>query len=221
MVDFIVSLFSWLPRAITWALRGALRARLVVFTASVIALAIAVPLFYLQTEPSVRIIGLMLQLLGISAAAVGIRDTRRMFGKPSFLQLVRSFFKSIPGLRPRVISASGSVSLSLSASGKSYSSRGPGPEPTIESRLAATEENLRDLLGRVNRVESDFDAHVRLSEQRLKEEKETRLGADRQLHLKIEAASTDGLHLAAIGVVWLAVGVVMSTVPCELLSLVK
>lgn len=217
MEDFITPIMRWSSRALAWAMR----ARLVIFTASVIALALLAPLLYVQTEPSVRISGLVLQLLGISAAAVGIRDTRRMFGKPSFLQLVRTWFKSIPGLRPHVASASCSSSLSLTSSAKGYAWRGPGSEPTIESRLAAAEQNLAGLRSRVDQADSELDTHVRASEQNLRNERDSRVEGDRQLHLKIEAASTDGLHLAALGAAWLAVGVVMSTIPNELLALVR
>lgn len=207
----------WPRRTLAWLMR----ARLPMFTALVVLLALAMSLCYWQTEPSVRISGLLLQLLGIAAAAVGIRDTRRMFGKPSFLEQVRAWLKAVPGFKPRTVSASGSATLSMSASAKAHVWRGAGTDTTLESRLSAAEANLDELYRRANAAESALDAHVRTSEQRLREEVDARKEADRQLHLKIEAASTDGLHLAAVGVVWLACGVVMSTVPNELLSLVR
>jgi hypothetical protein len=191
------------------------------FTALVVLLALATSLYYWQTEPGVRISGLLLQILGIAAAAVGIRDTRRMFEKPSFLEQVRTWFKAVPGLKPCTVSASGCSTSSTSASAKAHVWRGAGTNPTLESRLSAAEANLDELFKRVNTAESAFDVHVRASEQRLREEVDARKEADRQLYLKIEAASTDGLLLAAVGVVWLACGVVMSTVPNELLSLVR
>jgi hypothetical protein len=109
----------------------------------------------------------------------------------------------------------------VSGSVKGYAWRGSGAEPTIESRLAAAEHNLTNLRGRVDKAEADFYAYVRAAEQNLKNETASRLESDRQLHLKIEAASTDGLHLAALGAAWLACGVVMSTIPNELLALVR
>jgi len=209
-------LILWPRRAFYWAMR----ARLAVFTAGVVVLALIASFAYFQTEQAVRLSGLLLQLLGIAAAAIGIRDTRRMFGRPSFLQHIRLWLKAIPGLKPRVASLSGSSSLSMSCSATVRGWRGPGPDPTLESRLSAAETNLLELYQRANAAESAFDAHVRASTQSLKEESHERKEADRQLHLKIEAASADGLHLAAVGVVWLACGVVLSTAPNELLRLV-
>lgn len=210
-------IIRWPRRALAWLMR----ARLPMFTAFVVILALAASLHYWQTEPSVRISGLLLQILGIAAAAIGIRDTRRMFGKPSFLEQLRTWFKTVPELKPRTISISASGTSSVSASAKIHLRRGAGANPTLESRLSAVEANLEDLYKRANSSESTFDVHVRDSEHQLRREIDARKEADRQLHLKIEAASTDGLQLAVVGVVWLACGVVMSTVPTELLSLVR
>ena len=207
-------LIRWPRRALAWFMR----ARLPLFALSIVALALTASLYFWETEPSVRIAGLLLQILGIAAAAIGIRDTRRMFGRPSFLEQVRLWFKLLPRLRPNVNSTAVSGTFSVSSSVTDRVWRGAGADPTIESRLSAAEANLKELYERANAAESAFDRHVRASAQSLREEVDLREEADRQLHLKIEAVSTDGLHLAAVGVVWLACGVVMSTVPNELLS---
>lgn len=210
-------ILRWPLRAFSWLMR----AWLAMFTALVVLVAITASFCYWQTEPSVRISGLLLQILGIATAAIGIRDTRRMFGRPSFLEQLRTWFKASPRLKPGTISVSGSANVSVSGFCKAYIWHGAGENPTVESRLSAAEANLGELLNRADVAESAFDAHVRTSEQRFREESDARKEADRQLHLRIEAASTDGLHLAAAGVVWLACGVVLSTVPNELLSLVR
>jgi hypothetical protein len=57
--------------------------------------------------------------------------------------------------------------------------------------------------------------------QQISDERALRENEDWKLHIKIESASVDGLHLAAAGVVWLAFGLVMSTVPSELLWLIQ
>lgn len=207
----------WPWRALAWLMR----ARLPIFTALIIILVLITLLYHWQTEPAVRLSGLLLQVLGITAAAIGIRDTRRMFGKPSFLKQVRNWFRIVPGLRPRTTSGSASAAVPISVSAKGNEWRGAGDDPTLESRLSAAESNLEKLRKRIDASESAFDAHVRNYKQQLREEMYSRKKGDRQLQLKIEAASTDGLHLAAVGVVWLVCGVVMSTAPSELLCLVS
>ena len=215
IADFFARLIQWPGRASTWLLQ----ARLAVFAISVVVLCCIFSLYYRQTEQAVRLSGLALQLLGIAAAAIGIRDTRRKFGKPSFLELVRGWIKRIPGLAPHVVSVSGSSTVSISSSAHGNIWHGVGPDPTLESRLATAEANLRLLRDRADATESVVEANERLTVLRLRDEKEARAEADRQLHLKIESASTDGLHLAAVGVLWLASGVILSTAPVELLCL--
>ena len=214
--SFVAVLLLWPHRVLIW-LAGAW---LAIFAAVVIALAIGVVLF-LQTEQSMRLSGLGLQLFGLGAAAIGIRDTRRIFGKPSFLGLVRKWLSAIPGIRTHLIMEAGSGSFSVSASGRAQFWRGAGPEPTVESRLAAVEANTRQLHERANLADSAFDTHVREAALSLQNEKELRQEGDRQLHIKIESATADGLHLAAVGALWLAFGVVMSTASNELLILMK
>jgi len=216
MATFFVNLMRWPHRMLWWLLR----VRLALFCFAVVTLALAASLAYFQSEPSIRISGMLLQLLGISAAALGIRDTRRMFGKPSFLQLARNWLQAIPGIKPQVVNLSGSAKLSFSVTAKAHLWHEAGQEPTVESRLSAAESNLLELRNRANAAESAFDNHVRAAKQRLREEENARVEEDRRLHLRIQAASTDGLHLAAVGAVWLASGVIMSTIPNELLCLV-
>ena len=194
--------------------------RLAIFTLAVVALALVASLCFWPSEPSIRLFGMLLQLLGIGTAAIGIRDTRRKFGKSSFLQLIRNWLKSIPGRKPRVISEHVSETMSISSSASWHVWRGAGQDPTIESRLSAAEANLKELYDRVNAAESAFHSQVGILTQGVREEKDERREADRQLHLKIDAASTDGLYLAAAGATWLAFGVVMSTAPAELLRFV-
>lgn len=216
MEEFFVNLMRW-PRRLLWWL---LRVRLALFCLVVVVLALAASLAYFQSEPSIRVSGMLLQLLGISAAALGIRDTRRMFGKPSFLQLARNWLQTIPGIKPKVVNLRGSASFSFSVKAKARLWHEAGQESTVESRLSAAESNLLELYRRANAAESAFDSHVRAAEQSLREEENARVEEDRRLHLRIQAASTDGLHLAAVGAVWLASGVIMSTIPNELLCLV-
>ncbi|MDY6957300.1 MAG: hypothetical protein SVO96_10600 [Pseudomonadota bacterium] len=207
----------WIQRTSAWIWQ----ARLAFFTALIVALALFVSLLYWQTEPSVRLSGLLLQLLGITSAAIGIRDTRRMFGKPSFLAQVRTWLNvmPIPWRRTTSVSTSGSDTSSVS---DEFTVQGwHNPDNNFDSRLSAAERNLQLLHELINNVKSDFDAHVRDLSQRIRNESETRKENDRQLHLRIESASTDGLHLAAAGVVWLACGIVMSTAPNELLNLIR
>jgi len=88
-------MFNWVTRLLHWFTS----VRLAAFAIAVVVVAVSVS-FFVRTEPAIRLAGLCLQLLGIAAAALGIRDTRRMFGKPSFLQSLRNWATSWPRFKP-------------------------------------------------------------------------------------------------------------------------
>lgn len=215
MTELLPLLVRWPRLLAVWLLQ----ARLLAFSVLVVVVAAVVPIYWIQTEPSVRLAGLCLELVGLLAATLGIRDTRRMFGKPSFLALARSWLKRIPPLKPKVISATGSATGSLSMTGRAHVWHAPkGENPSIEARLAAAEANLKGLYERFSTSEASIEQDIRLLRQQLKSEEIARVEANRQLHIEVESAATDGLHLAAAGVVWLAVGLILSTAPSELLA---
>ncbi len=217
MGDLTRNLLCWPKHALLWLLK----AWLAWLAIAVLGLSLVVPLLWIGTADSLRYSGLFMQLLGLGTVAIGIRDTRRMFGKPSMLELFRRWHRNIPIFGPKVIQMSGSAPLNITESAKAHVWRGSGKNPTLESRLEAAEANLGELYGRLNRFESESNHEIRKIVSKLRAESAERKEQDRQLHHKIEVASADGLHLAAVGVVWLMAGVILSTIPQELLLLAR
>lgn len=207
-------MLSWIARFLRWLSR----ARLAAFTLAVVVVAIWAS-FAVHTEPAIRLAGLCLQLLGIAAAALGIRDTRRMFGKPSFLQLLRNWAASWPRFRPKVQHASASGTVSVGASASATIWHGVMSDATLEQRVDALEANLKSVEGRLRSTEGTVSANERAFTSKLQQESHERGTQVAELHRKVEAASTDGLRLAAAGAFWLAIGVVLSSASSELLAL--
>lgn len=216
MYSSALQVLHWLRFAAKWVFQ----ARLAIFAGGVALAAVCVSLFWLQTEQSVRVAGLVMQLFGLATAAIGIRDTRRMFSKPSFLELVRRWFRRFPRLKSKVIHASGSVQAEpATVTGKAFVWNNPDPYSSVESRLSAAEKNLRNLYDRVNRLESENERAVANLRGEVTSERSQRTEQVHWLDQKIETATTDGLHLAAVGVFWLGCGVVLSTLSAELVQL--
>lgn len=207
-------MFSWITRLLHWLSR----ARLAAFTIAVVVAAVWMS-FLVHTEPAIRLAGLCLQLLGIAAAALGIRDTRRMFGKLSFLQSLRTWAASWPRFKPKAqhISLSGTASIGASLSASIW--QGVAPDATLEQRIKALEANLKSVDSRLHSAEGAISTNERAIATKLQQEAHERDIQVAELHRKVEAASTDGLRLAAAGAFWLAIGVVLSTASPELLSL--
>jgi hypothetical protein len=55
----------------------------------------------------------------------------------------------------------------------------------------------------------------------LKGEEHARQSEDNEIHKKLEATGTGGVHISAIGASWLFVGVILSTAAVEIAELLK
>ena len=178
---------------------------------------------YLHTdEASIRITGLVLQILGIATVAWGIKETRELFGQPSLLEAGAMWLKSFPPFGGRVISGSGHAVLGSIASGRSGYSLAPiDPNSSIDERLAAIEINLNFIHQRITHTQSNLEQKATAISETIKTETAIREQEIEKTHSKIEAASTGGLYISATGVLWLFIGVIMSTVPNELIRLLS
>lgn len=205
---------NWITRLLHW-LAGT---RLVAFTIAIVVVAVWVS-FFMHTEPAIRLAGLCLQLLGIAAAALGIRDTRLRFNKPSFLQSLRSWATSCPRFNPKVHHTLGSNVrlIARSGSGAATQWHRVKTDATLEERMDALEANLKGVEDRLRSAEGAMFTNTR-DKSKLQEELKMLDTQFEKLRHKMETTLTDGLHLAAVGLFWLVVGVVLSTAPCELLA---
>ena len=186
----------------------------------VVLLAIVVPFFIIRTELSIRATGLILQVLGLATAGFGIRDMHRMFGKPTLLGSVRNWWRAHPRTRPKLKEVTAEGTLVVSIEGRATVWKGAGEAPTVESRLKAIESNLLSLKERTKKLESSIRREVGAMHEQVTQERTARSREDSEIRKELETASTDGLHLASVGLVWLALGVTLTSIPRELLSLV-
>ncbi|MGH8602976.1 MAG: hypothetical protein ACREXR_09455 [Gammaproteobacteria bacterium] len=172
-------------------------------------------------EQSIRITGLVLQILGILTVAWGIKETRELFGQPSLIAKGLQWFKNFPPYGGRIITGSANVTLgAISGSARGYAWAPIDQNSSIDDRLAAIEKNLNHINDRISQAENNLDNQVRSITEIINHEKSIREQADNETHQRLEAVSTGGLHISATGALWLLLGVTMSTVPNEILALV-
>jgi hypothetical protein len=69
------------------------------------------------------------------------------------------------------------------------------------------------------RRELDREAHTR--EAVVDQERRSREEQDEKIRRQFEVVETGGLHISSVGLVWLAFGLTLSTIPNELLSLLR
>lgn len=187
----------------------------------VILLALVISLRPNTPEHIIRLTGLVLQVLGIGTVIWGISETRALFGHPSFASKAKLWLKRFPLLRRNIIHATTGVALaSATCKARAHSTHGPtGPNPTIEARIESLERNIVLIHERISGTQKEMDEEFRKSTEALKNEEHARKAEDNQLHEKLEATGTGGMHISAIGASWLFVGVVLSTAAIEIAEL--
>jgi hypothetical protein len=174
------------------------------------------------SEPSIRLTGLFLQLLGIATVIWGISETREFFGHPSFFTKTKKWFGKCQLLGKSVIATANIGALSLATlNARAHSSHGPGPNPTIETRIDSLERNIALLHERISGTEKEMDDEFGKILYALKNEEQARQTEDKIIHEKLEATGTGGMHISAIGASWLFVGVILSTAGIEIAELLK
>jgi hypothetical protein len=173
-------------------------------------------------EPVVRIVGLVLQVLGIVSVVWGIVETRGFFGMDSPLRVVMSWVARFP-CRRRVLSGSiGAALTSTSAtSARGYSSYPIDPSVPIEARLATLERNLPLVQDRITNLQGEFDRTVQSLKSQLHFEQKVRAALSEELRGHIKTFGTGGLHISAIGAAWVFLGTVFSTASVEIAALLK
>ncbi len=173
-------------------------------------------------EPTIRLIGLALQLLGVATVIWGISETRALFGHPAFVSELRAWVSRFPLFKRKpVASAGGGGSAVVTLGARGHGTHGPGANPTIESRLHALEKEIASLHERINQTQNEMDAEFRKAAEELERERSSRTEEASVLRTKLEATGTGGVHISAIGASWLFIGVTLSTASPEIASWVK
>lgn len=174
--------------------------------------------FFHYSEPSFRLSGLLLQILGIFTVALGILQTREQFRHDSYPKLFSAWIQRFPlkksnpsFIEPEGIQTSfsiGDVILHTVFKLDSNSS--------IQDQLLKIEKEILSLQKQIdNQADKNINEFNDFSN-KLTIEKNERTQSINQTLKIIESTSTGGIHISFIGTIWLLFGVIASTTPPEL-----
>jgi hypothetical protein len=131
----------------------------------------------------------------------------------------RAWFQRFYFLRRPVSAPETTVSATASGSSssiRSYATHGPGDNPSVESRIAAIEQNTESLHRRITQTQNEMDAESRRLSGLMTNESNIRHLSVNAMQQNLERAETGGLHISAIGAALLFVGVTLSTASPEI-----
>lgn len=200
-------LIRWLRALIAWLAEPRLFWR----TVLMLAFALAFPLLAGMAEWQIRLSGLFLQLLGLGTVAYGLRETRKLFSRPTVAILFREWLARVPRWRGRVVQVAGTARLIVRASGRGHVWTPMDPAAPAAEQLRALTNNVERLNQRTLEMQSALDAHQRVMAGALHGEQEARSQADSELQARLEAAQAGGLYISLAGLIWLLFGLLMGT----------
>ncbi|MGK2942356.1 MAG: hypothetical protein ACSLFJ_11860 [Immundisolibacter sp.] len=183
--------------------------------ALVVAIAVLVCIIF-QTELAVRAVGMTLEVLGLFVAGWGLVKTRRDFEKPSLRALIKNWW----GARPRTRSNIHHATAGAIAGGSSSVS---GVGGTAISADASIEQQLTALIAKLERLCRDF-GELKRNQEALSEKMRTWIAHQSEAHAslatelntKLERTVADGLLVALVGLVWVLLGSILSTMSSEI-----
>ncbi len=169
------------------------------------------------SERFVRLSGLVLQILGIGTVAWGISETRALFGMPSFAGVVLNWISRIPRLGGRKVTTNGTItSPHIIVRARAYEMALARTGSSAEERISVLERNIQQITVRINEAFQEMDASTRTASTALQQEHNSRVAAEKEIREKLEATGTGGIHISAMGALWLFVGVILSTASQEI-----
>ena len=187
-----------------------------------VAASICAILLFSSSEPSIRLSGLVLQLLGIATVIWGISKTREHFGHSPIVSVLARWLHRFPLIKRHAVLQPEGISMGMTlVGGRLTSIYTPTPNAPFDERLKNIESGLDILQNRIAGAENQLDAQRSELEAKIKVESHTRESADQKVLKSFESSSTGGLHISAIGALWLFVGVTLSTASPEIARLLQ
>ncbi|HET9823065.1 MAG TPA: hypothetical protein VFQ16_14685, partial [Burkholderiaceae bacterium] len=99
---------------------------------------------------------------------------------------------------------------------RGHVTHGTPPNATVDQRLEALEKNFGALHDRISATQKELDEEISKLKTSVSEEARQREQEDKENRKLTEMTATGGVHISAIGAVWLFVGVVLSTAGVEI-----
>ncbi len=173
-----------------------------------------------QSDFRIRTLGMIFQLIGVMTVWIDLKDATSLFGKKGILLNNWNWLKRGILGRSSIILAGGCTAASSSGSARPKVRHSNLPSASELERIKTLEKNAAN-------VDEDIDALYCESEKTKRDltlaisaESSNRQTADDKLRLQIKNISTGNASLLLFGLVWLGIGIFISTLAPEIAKIV-
>jgi len=177
---------------------------------------------YLSTQ--VRYAGVSLETLGFVLVAIGIRETRKLFERPSLMANLAEWSRFVVNaFRSQQHSSMASVTgrLNLTLPALEWKGTGTVRESTLQDRVEILERGLQSLRDVVRENLQRQDNRLTEIDSAVRDEKSERVSAIANASYKVEQLAVGGLQYEIVGLIWVVVGTLASNLPDEVAKLIS
>jgi hypothetical protein len=207
MIAQLKQLAAWLRRFILWMLQ------MKELWITILPLVLIVWLILIHplriTEPQIRITGLIIEVMGVSTVAIGLRETRKLFDRPSLKELFLRWLKEMPrwNIEPNV----GHINIDMPMPTVSFfGTSSLPPSATLEEKVNELEKSLNQAHVLIYQTQQQVKEEAQKQIEALELERHERERADVQTKKLLEEVTIGGLHLEAFGGFWIVLGIILS-----------
>lgn len=172
-------------------------------------------------QRSVKFSGVLLQFAGLWSVVLGLSRSREMFGERGlwrWFRLMWTLFSRIFRL-PREHYVEMDLTLpALIASGHATMSKAERGH-TLEDRVTTLEKELERVSSQIDEIKRSVSEAKNKQTETIRNETKERRRGDREIRSQMKEAVIGGIHLEAAGVAYIALGIVLTTFPNGIASL--
>jgi hypothetical protein len=178
-------------------------------------------LFAHNLSEQTRYSGTWLQVSGLILVAKGLADLRRIFDRPTLRSRLNEWLRNIPKLmkkpEPVVLHAEPGKS-EMTGYAPSFEV-GRSKNKSIEQRLEGIESDIENIRLQINNNDKKNLQEFKSIREELQSAKKELSKNHNELRSIFEEVSVGGIHLEMMGLIWIVLGVIFTSIPNEIAKL--
>jgi len=188
----------------------------------VIASAIALVFCTWRSEVSIRLAGYVLQLIGMIFAIRGLLSIRTHFGQTLLRKIFLNWLKRFPKWKRNVVLELNSANIASAGMKSGAEVWTPdNSKQSVEKRIEGIVKNLERIRTVQHEHTNSIDELKQSHEEHKKKVAEQAKKIENEIHSELELLHTGDLITSVVGLVWLTVGITMSTMTPEIYQWLK
>jgi len=175
-----------------------------------------------RNEVSIRSAGCLLQLIGMCFAIRGLLSIRTHFGQTLLRKIFLNWLKRFPKWKRNVVLELNSANIASAGMKSGAEVWTPdNSEQSVEKRIEGIVKNLERIRTVQHEHTNSIDELKQSHEEHKKKVAEQAKKIENEIHSELELLHTGDLITSVVGLVWLTVGITMSTMTPEIYQWLK